>query len=69
MHTARTHVRTYARTHARTHAHTHTHTHTIIIRVNIINHMHTQAGGVHKLFRDMTVLTAQAVQMHDSSHW
>ena len=31
------------------------------MRVNIIKHMHTQAGGVHKPFHEMTVLTARAV--------
>ena len=38
----------------------------IIMRVNIIKHMHTQAGGVYKLFQEITVLTAQAVCVHDS---
>ena len=47
---------------ARTDAWTHTCTHILIImRVNIINHMHTQSGGVHKLFHEMKLLTAQAV--------
>ena len=52
MHTDRhacTHARTLAQAHAHTHTHTHTHAQTIIMRVNIINHMHTQAGGVHNM--------------------